>query len=189
LKVEVIESEFNMNHKNGVFVEQFWKGPLVFSRCKFTNNADNGLCAVSIDYPSVLAGGSTTTQAAANTNLSTLSSNSSKNSSNKIAPVPLIPQELGIIKIIDSSFTENKKSGLMFNKVIVHVSNSQFWDNTSYAIYVPEDSQKFLLRISRNEVKKLIKGDIGGPWGSMGTMHMVGNKSAFASCCGLRGAP
>lgn len=53
------------------------------------------------------------------------------------------------------------------NKILTYISGGHFTGNTDFAIHIPSEDQKMLLKFNQNELKKIIEGEVGGNWGTL----------------------
>jgi hypothetical protein len=61
----------------------------------------------------------------------------------------------------------NMKSGIFYNNCFIFSDNTIISDNLDYAIYIPKEQFQHCFKVSKNSLKNMIVGNIGGPWGEI----------------------
>lgn len=47
----VINCEFNVNYSHGCWIDEHWKGPVIFKNCKFLFNHESGITLKAEKFP------------------------------------------------------------------------------------------------------------------------------------------
>lgn len=54
MQIVINQSEIYYNQKNGIYVQDFWKGPIEINECLIVGNLEYGLHAVNKNAPDLL---------------------------------------------------------------------------------------------------------------------------------------
>lgn len=134
------------NVGNGILVQDCWKGPVDIVDCVVRENYDNGVY-LSAQGRSQL---------------------DVKSRKRDVVPAAHL---LGVVTLRGGEVANNKKNGVALFKVLCVVEDTEFAGNEEFALFLPSSESRHFLRLNSQNLKKTVKGDIGGNWGNVYTQY------------------